>query len=104
MATLTNQERNILRKAVRLLDMRENRGQPAYDSMVDNVLGGVREMLLPTEKFKIHVPEEYAFKLKVVWYEIDVEGVKHLHVQVIEPEEELPPEVEGHAQTGAPAP
>lgn len=87
MATLTSQEKNYLRKAVRLLDLRENRGQPAYDHTCDLVLAGLREMLQPTEKYKLHLPEEYAFELSVAWYEIDANGIKHLYLTVTEEDE-----------------
>lgn len=86
MAQINNQERNTLRKVIRLLDMRENRGQPTYDQTVQTVLGQVREMLVPTERFELHVPEEYAFTLQVAWYEIGSNGVKHLFLKVDEPE------------------
>lgn len=84
MAQLSNPERNTLRKCVRLLDMRENRGQQAYDQMVEATLAQLREMLQPTERFKLHVPEEYAFDLQVAWYETAPDGVKHLFLTVTE--------------------
>lgn len=98
MATLTSQEKNVLRKVVRLLDMRENRGQPAYDQTCESVAAGIREMLQPTERFKLHVPEEYAFELKVAWYEIGADGVKHLFLTVVEPDH--PEEGSQGTQTG----
>lgn len=90
MATLTSQERNVLRKAVRLLDMRENRGDPNYNEVCEQVLAGVREILLPTERFKIHLPDEYAFDVKVAWYEIGADGVKHLYVKIVDHAEQPP--------------
>ena len=97
MATLTNQERNVLRKAVRLLDMRENRGQASYDQTVQTVLSSLREMLQPTDRYVLHVPDDYAFELKVAWYEIGHDGSKHLYLQVIEPEHTpVQPEGEVH--------
>lgn len=98
MATLTNQERNALRKVVRLLDLRENRGQPAYDNAVQNALASVREMLQPTERYVLHVPEEYAFKLNVAWYETSPDGLKHLFLQVIDPTEVEEPPAEEEQQ------
>lgn len=86
MATLTNQERNTLRKTVRLLDMRENAGQASYDQTVQTVLSSLREMLQPTDKFVLHVPEVYAFEARVAWYEISSDGTKHLFLQIIEPD------------------
>lgn len=88
MAQLSNQERNALRKVVRLLDLRENRGQASYDQTCEAVAAQVREMILPTDRFVVHVPEEYAFKAKVAWYETDANGVKHLFLHIEEPPEE----------------
>jgi hypothetical protein len=94
MATLTNQERNVLRKVVRLLDLRGNQGIPAYEEAVTHTLSGVREMLQPTEKYALHVPDDYDFKLNVAWYETSPDGIKHLYLQVIEPVDTAPPTVE----------
>lgn len=84
MATLTNAERNTLRRAVRLLDMRENQGQEAYDQIADGCSAELREMMQPTEQYVLHVPEEFAFKAKVVWYEARPDGKKHLFLRIIE--------------------
>lgn len=86
MATLTNIERNTLRRVVRLLDMRDNRGHAAYDETCVQALAELREMLQPTEQYVLHIPEDYAFEAKVVWYETRSDGKKHLYLQVIEPE------------------
>lgn len=90
MATLTNQERNTLRRVVRALDMRGNKGAATYDAVVETLLAEVREMLQPTEQFVLHLPDEYAFELNVVWYETRGDK-KHLFLQVIEPPPEDPP-------------
>lgn len=101
MAVLTNQERNTIRKVIRLLDMRENAGQPAYDSIVDQALSHLREMMQPTEKYKLHVPEEWDIALNVAWYETDAAGVKHLYLTVTSPASSAPTG-EGVGEGGTP--
>lgn len=100
MATLTQQEKNTLRRVVRLLDMRENRGKEQYEHVAQGCLTELREMLLPTEQYVLHVPDEYAFELKVVWFETRSDGKKHLFLQVIE--ETNPVQEDGHPQPERP--
>jgi hypothetical protein len=84
MADLTQRDKNALRKAIRLLEMRENRGDPTYDATCDEIAASLREMILPTEKFELHFPEELPLTGKVVYYETDGAGVKHLWLSVKE--------------------
>lgn len=100
MAQINSKERNTLRKAVRLLDMRENAGQPGYDQQVERVAAGLREMLVPTEKFKLHLPEEYDFEAHVAFYEIAQDGTYHLFLTIEEPQPVAEPE-EGEQQQQA---
>lgn len=77
MAQMTAPEKNALRKAIRLLEMRENQGDPTYDATCDEIAAQMRAMLLPTEKFNVILPEDCPFTIKVVYYEIDGD-LKHL--------------------------
>lgn len=88
MAQLTAPEKNALRKAIRLLDNRENKGDPTYDALSADIAANLREMLIPTEKFNILVPEDFPFDLTVVHYETDAAGVKHLWVSAKEHKKE----------------
>lgn len=101
MAILTQQEKNALRRIVRLLDMRENRGAAVYEQVAQQAVTELREMLQPTEQFVLHVPDDYAFGLQVVWYETRADGKKHLYLKVLETQEEGvvedTPQVEGGA-------
>lgn len=101
MAQLNTPEKNALRKAARLLDMRDNRGDETYDAQCEAIVAQIREMLLPTEKFVLHVPDDWAFKAKVSWYEIDSEGRKHLYLKIEETAE--PPVADGGEQQQEPA-
>lgn len=78
MAQMTAPEKNALRKAIRLLDNKQHKGDPTYDEQCAQIAAQIREMLLPTEQYNILVAEDCPVRLQVVHYEIDASGVRHL--------------------------